>query len=222
MQRTSVFILNFHCVGTPRRELTPGEQKVWIDESQFHSLLDFARSHNEVKLTFDDGNASDHTIALPALQARGMKAQFFLVADRIDRPGFLSRTQIHDLVAAGMGIGNHGMSHRPWAGLGQAELGEELVVARDRLEQVVGAPIESAACPFGSYNRRVLHGLRQARYKRVYTSDCGLARDDAFLQPRNSVNPACDPNGIERMFVRGSAGLPDLWRRVKVLIKRCR
>jgi peptidoglycan/xylan/chitin deacetylase (PgdA/CDA1 family) len=222
MQRTSVFILNFHCIGTPRRELTPGEQKVWIDESKFHSLLDFARSHPEVELTFDDGNASDHTIALPALQARGMKAQFFLVADRVDRQGYLSRAQLNELVAAGMQIGSHGMRHRPWAELDQSGLYEELVEARDKLQQVVNTSIRHASCPFGSYNRRVIRALRRGGYERVYTSDGGSARADSFLLPRNSVSNACTPANLETLLCNGSQPISRIIHAVKLLIKKCR
>lgn len=42
-----------------------------------------------IELTFDDGNASDLTIAAPALQARGLAASFFVCASRIGQAGDL-------------------------------------------------------------------------------------------------------------------------------------
>jgi len=85
-----------------------------------------------------------------------------------------------------MDIGCHGMRHRPWRGLKDRELHEELVQARTILERTVGRPVTRAACPFGSYDRRTLRTLRDCGYEHVYTSDRGTARLGDFLQARNS------------------------------------
>src|ERR1017187_5607160 len=115
-------ILNFHGLGTPKHELPSKELAFWIRESQFDAILDYVRDRDGICLTFDDSNESDLTIALPALQARGMEAHFFLVAGRIGRPGYLSPAQVRALVSAGMAMGNHGMHHQAWAGLGRKDL----------------------------------------------------------------------------------------------------
>src|SRR6266568_1984659 len=93
-----IFILNVHGIGAPQRELPASEQQVWLDEPRFNAALDFAKSRYDIRWTFDDANESDHAIALPALQARGLKAQFFIVADRVNRPGYLSSSQIRELL----------------------------------------------------------------------------------------------------------------------------
>ena len=46
-----------------------------------------------------------------------------------------------------------------------------------------------AACPFGSYDRRVLESLRGSGYRRVYTSDRGTTDAEDYLQARNTVGP---------------------------------
>ena len=63
-------------------------------------------------------------------------------------------------------VGNHGMHHRKWATLDNRELQEEVIEAKDRLEQIVGSEIVEAACPFGSYDRRVLRCRRRMAIKR--------------------------------------------------------
>ena len=88
-----------------------------------------------------------------------------------------------------MGIGCHGMRHRPWRGLGETALHEEHVEAKAMLEQVVERPVTEAACPFGSYDRRVLRSLRGSGYRRVYTSDRGTTGPEDFLQARNTIGP---------------------------------
>jgi peptidoglycan/xylan/chitin deacetylase (PgdA/CDA1 family) len=180
-------ILTFHGVGEPGRRLEAGEEQVWLDSDRFVSMLDSVADRSDVRITFDDGNASDVMHALPALRGRGLTASFFVVAGRLGEPGFLDEGDVRALAAEGMTIGCHGMHHRSWRRLDEAQLREELVEARRLLEEIVERPVTEAACPFGSYDRRVLRALRRCGYRRVYTSDRGTARCDDWLQARNTV-----------------------------------
>jgi peptidoglycan/xylan/chitin deacetylase (PgdA/CDA1 family) len=214
--------LTFHGVGTPPRGLDPGEDRVWVSHGEFLALLDCAAGRDDVAISFDDGNLSDVEQALPALRARGLRATFFVVAGRLDQPHFLDETGVRALVDAGMDIGCHGMRHRPWRGLDEVALEEELVEAKAVLERAAGRPVTRAACPFGSYDRRVLRRLRGSGYQHVYTSDRGTARTGDFLQARNSVGPGDDPgvlDGIARLEVSPHTALR---RRAKLAIKRWR
>jgi len=180
--------LTLHGIGLCERPLEPGEDRVWVGVDEFESVLDAVAGREDVHITFDDGNASDAVHALPALLARGLRATFFVVAGRLDEPGFLNADDVRALADAGMGIGCHGMRHRPWRRLEEHALHEELVDARAVLEGVVGRRVAEAACPFGSYDRRVLSGLRAEGYRRVFTSDRGNARPDAWLQARTTLH----------------------------------
>jgi peptidoglycan/xylan/chitin deacetylase (PgdA/CDA1 family) len=207
--------LTFHGIGESDRRVDPDEQAVWVGSDQFLALLDRAASRGDVAITFDDGNASDVAHALPALDARGLTGTFFIVAGRLETPGFVDVDGVRELAAAGMEIGCHGMRHRPWRGLDERSLHEELVEAKAILEGVVGRPVTRAACPFGSYDRRVLRTLRRVGYRHVYTSDRGTALPDDWLQARNTIRPADDTGVIDRI------GLSDgLHRRVKRALKR--
>jgi peptidoglycan/xylan/chitin deacetylase (PgdA/CDA1 family) len=179
--------LTFHGVGERARSADGGEERVWLDLDSFGSVLDSVVDRPYVGITFDDGNASDVVYALPALRRRGLKATFFVVAGRLGAPGFLDETGVRTLLDCGMSIGCHGMRHRPWRRLDDEALREELLVARKVLEAIVEGPVTEAACPFGSYDRRALRSLRRYGYERVFTSDRGLTRPDAWLQPRNTV-----------------------------------
>jgi peptidoglycan/xylan/chitin deacetylase (PgdA/CDA1 family) len=217
-----MFILNFHGLGDPKRKLPGSEQRVWISETFFESILDWVKDRNNVGLTFDDANESDYTIALPALQARNMKAQFFIVADRVGCPGYLSRGQIANLVAADMVIGSHGMRHRPWATLQPMDLDEELLEARSRLEQMTNLKINAASCPFGSYNRRVIRALRSAGYQRIYTSDGGFARPGSLILPRNSIYHTHNLAAIKQISLDKPGAGRLMWRQLKLALKRWR
>ena len=64
-----------------------------------------------IEITFDDGNASDVEVALPALRERGLAATFFVCAGRIGEPGYLDADQLRELADAGMSVGSHGWDH---------------------------------------------------------------------------------------------------------------
>lgn len=179
--------LCFHGVGTPPRSAPAEEAAYWISPDTFRRVLDRVAERPDVRLSFDDGNSSDVDIALGELVDRDRTAEFFVLAGRLGAPGSLSADDVRALRAAGMGIGSHGMHHRVWRGLSPAERHEELVVARELLEDVLGAPVRTAACPLGRYDRATLTALRRLRYDRVYTSDRALARPGTWRQARFSL-----------------------------------
>jgi peptidoglycan/xylan/chitin deacetylase (PgdA/CDA1 family) len=212
--------LTFHGVGEPERPLGPGEAQVWLGRRQFEATLDSIAGRDDVVITFDDSNRSDLEYALPALRRRGLTATFFVVAGKLGAPGFLDQRGVRALAAEGMAIGCHGMRHRPWRRLDGRGLREELVDARRVLEQVLERPVTEAACPFGSYDRRVLRSLRRLGYHRIYTSDPGTARSDDWMQARNTVRAGDGPNLVERILSQESWPHHALRRRLKLAVKR--
>jgi peptidoglycan/xylan/chitin deacetylase (PgdA/CDA1 family) len=213
--------LTFHGIGDSSRALEKGEADVWVSRRDFLSLLDGAACRDDVRITFDDGNASDLEHALPALSDRGLIGTFFVVAGRLGERGFLRADDVRTLADAGMAIGSHGMWHRPWRELDEHDLQDELAGARQILEAVVERPVTEAACPFGSYDRRVLRALRREGYSSVYTSDRGTAHARDWLQARNSVRGGEGPGLIDRIISADGSG-SRVRRRVKLTTKRWR
>jgi len=196
----SVVILNVHGIGQVNRPLEPGEDRVWVTVDQFEQVLDAVAGRPDVRLTFDDGNASDVEIALPRLIEAKIKAEFFICAGLLGRPERVNADGVRELLAAGMLVGSHGWLHRDWRQVDQTEASEEFVEAHRVLEDLIGAPVTTAAIPFGSYDRHVLYRLRRAKLRRVYTSDGGRARPDAWLQARVSLHKDLDQAWITGML----------------------
>ncbi len=192
----------FHGIGEPARELEPGEDAYWIGSDTFGEILDVVQDRPEVRLSFDDANASDAAIALPALQARGLRASFFVVAGRLDQPGSLTRHEVRELHAAGMTIGNHGMTHCPWRGLDRRDQDEEFIAARQVIAEVIGAPVHDAALPLGRYDRGVVNRLRTLDYRSVHTSDRRWAHEGRWLQPRYSIQQGDTATWVEHDLLR--------------------
>jgi len=192
--------ITVHGIGRTDRELEPGEDQTWVSVDQFERMLDAVTDRSDVRITFDDGNASDVKVALPRLMERGMTAEFFLLAGMLGERGRVDHCGVRALMDAGMSIGSHGWAHRDWRQIDDAQAREELDDARRLLGELTGRPVSRVAIPFGSYDRRVLRRLRAAEVTRVFTSDGGRARPDAWLQPRTSLRHDLDAAWITRVL----------------------
>jgi peptidoglycan/xylan/chitin deacetylase (PgdA/CDA1 family) len=218
---TPVLNLTFHGIGEPPAAVGDAERDVWLSEADFAASLDAIRTLPEATVSFDDGNASDLQIALPALRERGISATFFVVAGRLGEPDYLSAADLRTLRDEGMTIGLHGMHHQGWRGLSDDDLDEEISVARRRLEDAAGARLDAAACPFGAYDRRVLARLRRAGFAAVFTSDGGWATRDAWLQARNTFRAGDSAAAVATIAADNGAAARSR-HKLKTLAKRWR
>jgi hypothetical protein len=137
-------------------------------------------------LTFDDGHASDYIEAFPVLAELGLRGTFFVVPTLVDTPGHVTWQQLREMVAGGMEIGSHSLTH-PFvdrldrAGL-EREFGESKVIIESRL----GAPVRAASLPRGWAPPGVEAVLRDLGYRVFCTSRTGWWRpgDRPLAVPR--------------------------------------
>ncbi|TRW43571.1 polysaccharide deacetylase family protein [Georgenia yuyongxinii] len=187
MENTALTNLCFHGIGRLEREREPGESAYWTSRETYRRILDLVVDRDDVRISFDDGNASDVQIGLPELTNRGLLAIFFPIADRLGESGSLGRDDLQELRLRGMTIGSHGMRHRSWRHLTSDSREDEFDRARAQIAEAAGTEVTTAACPLGAYDRSVLVALWRRGYRSVHTSDRARARRDAWLQPRYSV-----------------------------------
>lgn len=179
--------LTLHGVGVPPPGSDPGVARFWIPVDLCLQVLDLVAGRPDVNVSVDDGNASDVEIVAPALAERGMVAGFFPVVNWLDAPGFMSAAEVASLAEAGMPIGVHGMTHRPWRSCPPEALRHELADARVALSEITDRAVDTAACPLGAYDRRALRELRGQGFATVYTSDRATATPGSWLRPRFSL-----------------------------------
>lgn len=215
-------IFNFHGVGPALRSLDQGESDCWLGDDFFEAVLDLLNDHPNTGITVDDGNVSDFTHVLPALIRRGLRARFFICSGRVEAPSFLNRNQIRSMLAEGMTIGSHGVGHRSWRDLTTRELDQNLESSRRVLEETCGIPVDEAACPFGSYDRKVLAALRRAGYRRVYTSDGGASSGNNWIVPRTTVTRRMSLDEIRCLVTKGPGIGQQMLINTKRLCKRLR
>jgi peptidoglycan/xylan/chitin deacetylase (PgdA/CDA1 family) len=151
----------------------------------------------KIVITFDDGCATDLTIAAPLLSKISFGATFYITVDFLSRPGFLLPSQVRELSEAGFEIGCHSMTHAYLSDLNQAGLHREITEAKLRLEEIVGRPVLHFSCPGGRWTRKVGEVARQAGYRSVATS-------------RIAANPPdADPFQLARVVVMRSTTMSD-------------
>jgi len=153
-----------------------------------------------VILTFDDAYDDFYTNAFPALERHGFRSTVFVVVDRIgqtnlwDRvrggPGrsLLSLAQIRDLHRQGVQFGSHTLTHPMLTSLPDKELDRELRDSKSKLEDLLGAEVNSLAYPWGGVDGRVRAAAARAGYKIAMTTEDGLNRlEDPLGLKRTNV-----------------------------------
>jgi peptidoglycan/xylan/chitin deacetylase (PgdA/CDA1 family) len=141
-------------------------------------------------VTFDDGDVSNYEQALPVLQEFGVTARFFItVGWTAQRAGYMNWEQLRGLRAAGQEIGAHGWTHTLLTHCDPAQLKKELLDARLKLEDELGAAVTTISLPGGRYNQRVLEACREHGYTQVFTSvpQASTAADDWLVGRLNLV-----------------------------------
>ncbi len=140
-------------------------------------------------LTFDDGAASDYTEVYPVLRELGLRATFFVVPTLVGTPGHVTWAQLREMVANGMEIGSHSLTHPFLHQLDRAGLAHEYGRSKGILEDRLGAAVRSASLPRGwepSGLESVLEGLG---YRAFCTSRVGWWHpgDRPLAMPRIAV-----------------------------------
>jgi peptidoglycan/xylan/chitin deacetylase (PgdA/CDA1 family) len=141
----------------------------------------------KISLTFDDGFKSTYTLALPILNARGIKAVEFpttkFIDDGITGDGFPAMTwqQVQSLQNDyGWEIGSHTVTHPELPTVSLTTIKNELTNSKATL-QSKGLNVTSLATPYGAYDNNV---LREAL--KIYNLQRGFwDRDDANTYPYN-------------------------------------
>lgn len=161
-------------------------------------------------ITFDDGFLSVKAEALPLLRSRGIPFTVFVNSMAIkhnrlfygsevpeinrtyDRRVYLDESDIRQLAAEGVSIGNHSATHKVLADCDEATLSEEVLDNKLYLESLTGTTVKHLALPFGKrehYNEQVLNFCYSVGHDYVYSTNPSYfaVAPDRHLIPRVSI-----------------------------------
>jgi peptidoglycan/xylan/chitin deacetylase (PgdA/CDA1 family) len=132
-------------------------------------------SRGLVSIHFDDGTRSSYDIALPILDAAGMKSTHFITTDYLKPtfPGYIKPNEVRDIRARGHEIGAHSRSHPDLTALSVEEARSEIAGSRQDLLALSISPISFFAYPFGAYNAQVKQLVLEAGHIGARSSDGG-------------------------------------------------
>ena len=228
--RAGVVVLMYHRLGVgvlPGREL--GEEAYAVAPADFELQLQVladsrcavvpldgmagprgAIPARAVAISFDDGNLSDHAVALPALRRRGWPATFFVTPAWVGTPGYLGWPELRELAAAGMCVGAHGLDHTLLSTLDAGRLRRHLSEARRLLEAELGRPVELLSLPGGAGGAEVVAVANEVGFRVVAGSEPALLEPgSAGALPRHALRRGDSIEGFRALVEQRRLAL---WR----------
>ena len=157
-----------------------------------------------VALSFDDVRGGMLSHAVPILQQFGVSATLFVDFDRPLNPAGLSL-----LREAGVEIGHKADFAGLALPLSEPTLRQTLGQSKDRLEQLLGEPVQHLAYPFGWFSARVRGLLDSLGYRSASTSipQLNTLQTDRFMIRRSAVLAHEDANRFAWRMQRANAQL---------------
>lgn len=119
-----------------------------------------------VLITFDDGYVDFREHAWPILQKYGFPATVFVVPGLVGKDAewdsrfgppapLMNWDQIRELVAEGVQIGSHTMTHPLLTTLSHDEVASEALMSKTEIEQQIGHAVDTIAYPYGDHSEIV-------------------------------------------------------------------
>jgi peptidoglycan/xylan/chitin deacetylase (PgdA/CDA1 family) len=203
--RSAVFA--FHDVAPTERldEVPPGRRPYTVTREEFRACALAAAESSRHAITvgqvptelgglfycftFDDGLASDYEEVFPVLCEIGLRATFFVVPTFVETPGYVTWAQLREMVAAGMEVGSHSLTHPFVDALDEVGLRFEFGESKRQIEDRLGAAVRVASLPRGWAPPMLEPILRELGYRAFCTSRVAWWRpgDPPLAMPRVSI-----------------------------------
>lgn len=145
-------------------------------------------------LSVDDSYRSFYDIAMPILRHYHFPVTLFVNTDAVGTAGYINWTELKELQAEGVVIGNHTASH---AYLVESEAGEsfsqwrerirqDILTAQDAFEQHLGIRPTLFAYTFGEYSEDVVDLVKELGFVAAFAQQSGVIheQDQRFVLPR--------------------------------------
>ena len=180
--------------------------------------------NKKVAITFDDGYIGHYVNAYPVLKKYGFTATIFVITNRIGKQNYLSWEQLQEMIANGIQIESHGLSHKPLEILSEHSIKSELEHSKSILENNLKKSVNFISYPQGSYSKKVLEIAKKVGYAGSCTTDIGYYHNnsDPFRIPRINIRQSYDISDIDQILQKNKIFIQKLIfaNRIKVALKR--
>ena len=148
-----------------------------VSMRELHLALNAGEARGLVGVTFDDGYEDFLGAAVPTLEKFGFSATVFVVAGMLGRENtwehgsaprprlrLLGAEGLREVSERGMEIGSHTVTHPRLSKLDPDTLVHEVEDSRRMLAEIVNAPVEGFAYPYGDLHSPAVRAARGAGY----------------------------------------------------------
>ena len=145
-----------------------------------------------VGISIDDAYTTAHAEAWPRLRDAGIPFTLFVSTGSIDQrqEDIMSWDNLREMVAAGVTIGAHTVSHLHMPDYSPERLKQEIDTSNKRLIEELGSAPTIFAYPYGEASREAISIVQDAGYIAAFGQHSGAfdAKDDRFFLPRFPLN----------------------------------
>jgi peptidoglycan/xylan/chitin deacetylase (PgdA/CDA1 family) len=138
----------------------------------FNELQDYKNYKKPILITFDDGYRDNYFSAYPILKKFNFKATIFLITCYINKPGYLTESQIREMSDI-ISFQSHTINHSELDTLYGEALIAECTKPKEIIEAITKKPVDVFSYPFGRYNNNVLE-IVSMHYKYAVTTKRGV------------------------------------------------
>lgn len=141
-------------------------------------------------ISFDDGWEDQYSTAFPLLTKYGLSGTFFVYTHPLDHTEYMTWAQVQELVAAGMDIQSHSLTHPHLRAIAPEAAFKEIAESKMTLEKRLGKPVVTFCYPFGEYNHAIIEMVKRAGYESAVTLASGYRQraDELYTLHRIRVS----------------------------------
>ncbi len=129
-----------------------------------------------IVLTFDDGYLDFYENAYSVLKSHNFKATVFIITQHLGGTGYLSWENLREMVSSGLiSVGDHTLSHLSLLPLTEEKLKDEIISAKNIIEENLGISVNLFAYPYGGVNGQAEKILKENGFLAAVISSRGLS-----------------------------------------------
>lgn len=140
-----------------------------------------------VMITFDDTREEQYNLGASEMNKYGFKGVFFIMTVSINRPGYMTDSQIKNLSNNGHTIGAHTWDHHLVTKHEGKDCDIQLLKPKKKLEGITGKPVNYFAYPSGIWNLKAISNLKNSNYKMAFILSTKMSPEEPLFTIRRII-----------------------------------